>query len=198
MENIYGVLNDWTIADESLQSDSEHKKKKTIDEELKTLSDRSLIKTKPTMITSAGWYRVITLTTKGTVLNGLLMISHTYQYTEPESILVICNIGHNQGHFNLIKHFQENKNGSLPLIDKIRIMYSTTAQNNNPSYIDIHYAENTQNMMYTTSIFSGGYSKIIYDSTLKSVEESLEGYTSIEYDLTQKDIFERLDALENK
>lgn len=145
------------------------------------------------------WYRIFQANQKQTSRSGIIMINRAYSNLAPESYTLFFNFAHSDNVFRLITKKVENHK-----IDKIRLVYKKTSQQEYPCYIDIRYNGTKLNqinvsMHCESAALTGTGSTFKNRKFVKSdfsVAEIPEDYTSYEFDLTGKDVFDRLTALE--
>lgn len=143
-------------------------------------------------ISEPNWYRVFSITPKGTSRTGLIMINRNFGSNSPENYLLSFSFGHNLNEFNLIKKLNED---SVRLIDNIRVVYANSSPNAKEIYIDIYYVSNSSNPVYISMLFGTSADCNIVPVNY-TIAEVPEGYTSKEFSLATKDIFKRITALE--
>lgn len=145
------------------------------------------------------WYRIFQANQKQTARSGIIMINRAYSNLPPESYTLFFNFAHSNNVFRLItKKVESHK------IDKIRLVYKRTSQQDYPCYIDIHYNGTKINqinvsMHCESAALTGAsstFENLKFVSSDFSVAEIPDGYTSYEFDLAYGDIFDRLEALE--
>lgn len=163
--------------------------------ELTSMSSKTLISSEAKTVASKGWYRVFSSTVKGTSRNGLILLGHNYGTHYTENYLLAFNCGHQKNEFNMIKRFYEIS--SLNVITKIRIVSKQAGPQNNKCHIDIYYNYDAANTVYI-SILEDTENNVgrPFTPVKFTTAEIPEGYTSYEFDLTGKDVFDRLAALE--